>query len=136
VGRWVARARVAGAGAVLALVAGCTGMGSAEDQNAAGSATRFYRALAGDPSSACAWLAPGTLQELEQSDGPCPGSLRQLHLPRAGTVTRVEVYGKDAMVRLDDDVVFLARFDQGWRITAAGCTPEPGRPYTCTLKGA
>jgi hypothetical protein len=38
-------------------------------------------------------------------------------------------------VRLDKDVVFLARYDDGWRVTAAGCVPRPGRPFDCTIKG-
>ena len=128
--------RVAGACAVLLLTAGCTGMGSAEDQNASRTAIRFHGALGPDPTSACGWLAPGTLRELEDTLGPCPGSLGRLHLPAARRVLQVEVFGKDAIVRLDDDVVFLARFSQGWRITAAGCTPVAHRPYDCRLKGA
>ena len=38
-------------------------------------------------------------------------------------------------MRLDKDTLFLARFDQGWRVTAAGCTPHGDLPYDCTVKG-
>jgi hypothetical protein len=80
-------------------------------------------------------LAPGTLTELENSFGPCDRSLPRENLPVGSRVVHVDVYGKDAMVRLDHDVVFLARFDNGWKVTAAGCTPVQGRPFDCTLKG-
>jgi len=55
--------------------------------------------------------------------------------PVGTKVAEVEVYGKDAIVHLDNDVLFVARFDEGWRVTAAGCTPRPDRPFTCTIKG-
>lgn len=121
--------------AVLLSVAGCAGQGSADDGSAAAAALRFTRDLAASPSEACGLLAPQTLKELEDSQGSCPSSLPGLDLPRAAAVRSTEVYAKDAIVRLDKDTVFLARFDQGWRVTAAGCTPHGDLPYDCTLKG-
>ena len=121
--------------AVLLSVAGCAGQGSADDGSAAAAALRFTRDLAASPSEACGILAPHTLKELEDSQGSCPSSLPGLDLPRAAAVRSTEVYAKDAIVRLDKDTVFLARFDQGWRVTAAGCTPHGDLPYDCTLKG-
>lgn len=122
--------------AVVTLASGCSDMGSSQDQEASDAAADFHQALARDPSEACALLAPGTLQELENSFGVCAGSLPQRHLPAAGQVLRADVYGKDAMVVLDNDVVFLARFPDGWRVTAAGCEARVDRPYNCTIKGA
>jgi hypothetical protein len=120
---------------MLLSVPGCAGQGSADDGSAAAAALRFTRDLAASPSEACGLLAPQTLKELEDSQGSCPSSLPGLDLPRAAAVRSTEVYAKDAIVRLDKDTVFLARFDQGWRVTAAGCTPHGDLPYDCTLKG-
>jgi hypothetical protein len=113
---------------------GCGHMGSAEDANASASALAFDRSL-NTPAEACQLLAPGTRSELQDTFGPCERSLPQQHLPVASQVVDVDVYGKDAIVRLDRDVVFLARFDDGWKVTAAGCTPVRGRPFNCTIKG-
>jgi hypothetical protein len=38
-------------------------------------------------------------------------------------------------VVLERDTVFLSRFPTGWKVTAAGCVPRPGRPYQCAVKG-
>ena len=121
--------------AALLPVAGCAGQGSADDSSAAAAALRFTHDLATSPSEACGLLAPQTLKELEDSEGACPSSLPGLDLPRATAVRSTEVYAKDAIVRLDKDTLFLARFDQGWRVTAAGCTPHGDLPYDCTVKG-
>jgi hypothetical protein len=109
-------------------------MGSAQENAAAAAATGFYRSL-DDPTQACRSLAPGTLEELQSSSGPCEKSLPDQHLPAAARVRSVEVYGKDAMVRLDRDVMFLALFPGGWRVTAAGCQAQGDRPYDCTVQG-
>jgi hypothetical protein len=49
----------------------------------------------------------------------------------------VDVFGHDAIVRFSGDTVFLARFPEGWRVTAAGCQPGPSdqKPYDCTVSG-
>jgi hypothetical protein len=119
---------------VLLVAAGCAPMGSAENSNASRTALDFERSLS-NPVHACVLLAPGTLAELEQSFGRCDKALSDQHLPVGTQVADVDVYGKDAIVQLDKDVVFLARFDDGWRVTAAGCTPRQDRPFTCTIKG-
>jgi hypothetical protein len=109
-------------------------MGSAENANASKTALAFDRSV-DSPARACELLAPGTLSELEDTFGRCDRSLPHEHLPGATEVLDVDVYGKNAIVHLDHDVVFLARFDDGWRVTAAGCTPKRGRPFDCILKG-
>lgn len=124
------------AAAAALLAGGCGGQGSAEKEPAGAAATAFVGALAGDPAAACRMLAPDTRQELEDTEGPCPQSLSTQDLPAASSVRAVEVYGKDAIVRLGQDTLFLARFGDGWRVTAAGCTPREDRPYRCTLKGS
>jgi hypothetical protein len=119
---------------VVLATAGCGNLGSVEDANASDAALAFYRAL-DHPDLACRLLAPGTLSELQDSFGSCHHSLPQQHLPVATKVLSVDVYGEDAIVRLDRDVMFLARFTDGWRVTAAGCTPRQDRPFNCTIKG-
>lgn len=120
----------------LLLLAGCAGQGSAEDAPAAETAERFAQAVSADTATACALLAPQTRVELESEHGPCGRSLSQSDVPDdAGKVREVKVYGKDAVAYLERDTVFLARFDDGWRVTAAGCTPNGDQPYECDVKG-
>lgn len=122
-------------GALLAL-AGCAGQGSAEDAPAADTAERFTQTVTADTPAACALLAPQTRVELESGHGPCDQSLPQSDVPDdAGKVREVKVYGKDAVAYLERDTVFLARFGEGWRVTAAGCTPNGDKPYECDVKG-
>ena len=131
------RVGVLAAVAVLGLLAGCSASGSPRAAAARQTAEAFSAAVAADPAGACGLLAPQTRQELEDSDGPCPEAITGADLPQSGHVVDVEVYGLDAVVRLEHDTMFLALFDAGWRVTAAGCTPqEPSRPYSCDVKGA
>jgi hypothetical protein len=127
---------LSGALALLAL-GGCAGQGSAEDGNAARAAVEFSRAVRSSTGAAGGLLAPQTLKELEDSQGPCPSALPAELEPASGPAESTQVYGKDAMVRLSTDTIFLARFAQGWRVTAAGCTrSQAGRPYDCKVKGS
>jgi hypothetical protein len=75
------------------------------------------QALEHDEGEACAKAAPG----LDVS-------------PSA--VSRVQVFGTGAKVDLaDGHSAFLELTRRGWRLSAAGCTPEPrDRPYTCELQ--
>ncbi|NYI04829.1 hypothetical protein [Allostreptomyces psammosilenae] len=125
--------------ASLALTA-CGGLDQRR-QAAAEAATAFAVALrAGDGPAACALLAPGTTEELEsEAEAPCATALPEEELPvpadPAVTVRRVDVHGRAARVVLADDTLFLASFDAGWRVTAAGCQPRrPDRPYDCRIK--
>ncbi len=56
-------------------------------------------------------------------------------LPDSGRVVEVKVYGTRRMVRYDEDVVFLGEFPDGWKVTAAGCSPQAGAPYDCQVQG-
>ena len=50
----------------------------------------------------------------------------------------VAVAGHAAQVVSDGQAIFLARFDQGWLVTAAGCERESddqATPYLCAVKG-
>ena len=118
-------------------LAACSGDSSPAATDAARAATSFTASVDAQPEAACALLAPQTRQELENSSGPCAQGIKDANLPSAGRVISVDVYGQDAMVRLEHDTLFLARFGSGWRVTAAGCTPqEQDRPFSCELKGA
>jgi hypothetical protein len=85
---------------------------------------------------ACAALAPGTVEELEQSaDSPCAKALGEEQLKPGGAVRLVDVYGNQAWAVLTADTVFLSRFTEGWKVVAAGCEPRPQQPYQCRIKG-
>jgi hypothetical protein len=131
--------RVVVRGAVaVALAAVLAACGSPQDQAVRGTAQEFASAVrAGDAVAACALLAPGTRAELEQSSsGPCAQVLLD-EVPSIGAdVGDVEVFGTAGRVRAGSEVVFLARFRDGWRVSAAGCTPTRGALYDCRVKGS
>lgn len=116
----------------LALLAGCS---DTAGQEAAGVAVSFASAPSGQ---ACALLAPATLERLTASSGlGCDQALAEAHLPTGVEVTGVTVASESAQVRLSTQVLFLARFPSGWRVTAAGCRrddPDPAVPYACAVE--
>ena len=137
--RKVIRQRAAGALlciGVLASQSACAGQGNAELGNAKAAAAAFGKDVSAATGDACDLLAPQTLKELEDSEGPCATSLPDQVRSDPGAVRGGAVYGKEAIVHLAADTVFLARYRDGWRVTAAGCTrPQAGRPYDCKVKG-
>lgn len=113
---------------------GCGSAGSAAQEAAVG----FYRATAaGEGTTACDLLAPGTRRELEQAEGaPCEEALASVGLPDVvDEPIATERFGTQAQVRFDADTVFLAEFDNGWKVVAAGCSPRDPLPYDCLVKG-
>lgn len=125
-----------GSVAIVAALSGCGGLGP-ETSAAASVATEFHAATSGgDGAAACATLSTRVVDELEQSaKAPCAQAVLRTDVPDASTVRDVQVWGGRGLVVLDHDVVFVAQFDHGWRVTAAGCTPRKDRPYDCRLKG-
>ncbi|MFD4628437.1 hypothetical protein ACFVYR_00835 [Streptomyces sp. NPDC058284] len=117
-------------------LAGCGDVTAREDA-AARAVTRFEASLrTPDAARGCRELAPGTLDELEQSAGlPCARALPDAGLPTATKVRHVDVYGRQARVVTDRDTLFLSSFPRGWKVTAAGCTARPEKPYQCLIKG-
>ena len=95
-------------------------------------------AAASDPAAACALLAPRTRESVEQDGAPCAQALGDEDLPAPGRRTAVTVAGHSAQVRYAGETVFLSLFDDGWRVTAAGCSrtsPDPAVPYDCAVEG-
>lgn len=119
-----------------ALVTAC-GAPAARVEGARSAGEAFERALsAGDHEKACRLLAPETLRQLQEDERkPCAQVLGSEELPRAGQVHATEVYGRQAVLRLGGDTVFLSQFSGGWKVVAAGCTPQGEQPYQCKLKG-
>jgi hypothetical protein len=126
--------------AVAVTALGAAGVGacsSPETPDATQVAQRFARAVdSSGASTACGYLAPATKSQLEKSAGKrCPAAILEQHLPRTGALRSAAAYGTMAQVRLRGDTLFLARFQGGWKVMAAGCSPKPGHPYDCTLQG-
>ena len=118
---------------------GLAGCGAdVEREEAAAAAGAFTASVAGDPSAACALLAPSTLESVEKEGESCSQALATSGVTAGGEPTSVAVAGHSAQVRYPGDTVFLAHFDDGWRVTAAGCrreAPDPAVPYDCTVEG-
>jgi hypothetical protein len=129
--------------AATALLAPCAlvlgGCASAEEPAAVDVARSFVSLARSDPERACALLAPRTVEHLaEDGDGECAKGLDDAAPPAGESVVGATVAGRSAQVVLGDQVVFLARFDSGWRVTAAGCdrdSSDQAVPYHCTVEG-
>ena len=124
---------LASTAAVTCALAAC-GAG-AREADAAASATRFASAVEqGDGEAACGLLSPAARKAAEDRAVSCPGAVTELPTAPVGEPA-VEVWGDEALVRLEGDTVFLHRYDEGWRVTAAGCVSEESAPYDCDLEG-
>jgi hypothetical protein len=124
---------LAGLGGLAALT-GCAGV---QDDEVRRVATTFYEAhAADDPATACDTLAPRTRSALEQSAGrPCDEALAEEDVPALTDPTEVRVFGTQAEVTWRGETTFLARFQGGWKVSAAACTPRPDLPYDCAISG-
>jgi hypothetical protein len=118
----------------LAAVAAVTGCASASRDDVGAVATAFEAASA-SAQERCDLLAPATLRTFESDESaPCADAIEDVPLP-GGNVTSVEVWGRDAQVRIGGDVVFLTETDAGWRVTSAACEPRGEAPYDCEVEG-
>jgi hypothetical protein len=139
VASWSTAASAAGAVALSLLLSGCSGT---QDDPVRRAADSFYAALAdGDGADACAMLSPRTASEVEQSaQKPCAKAILEEDIPDvtggdgAPGPREVSAYGTSAQVRYDGETAFLARYDDGWRVVAAGCTPGPRATYDCQVE--
>ncbi|MEU9014578.1 hypothetical protein AB0D12_33450 [Streptomyces sp. NPDC048479] len=120
----------------MTALTGCAAV-TGREQAASRAVERFETSLReGDGVQACAALAPGTVEELEDTaEADCPAAVADAPPPKAGAVRLVNVYGRQARVVLNGDTVFLSVFPDGWKVTAAGCSPRAGQPYKCIVKG-
>ncbi|MGY1813732.1 hypothetical protein [Blastococcus sp. SYSU D00820] len=119
----------AAVGAALAL-GGCAEL---QEPDVEHTATSFADASA-DAALRCALLAPETLRALElDEESPCAQAIGEVPLG-GGPVESVEVWGEEAQVRLSGDTLFLTRTPDGWRVTAASCTPAGEGRYDCRLE--
>lgn len=129
--------RVFAVSAALLALAGCA---AAPNQTAAAdTARRFLQSAGGDTASACEMLAPGTLKNLEEDGDPCAVALAGERFAPASDPAEVVVAGHSAQVRFADEAVFLALFDDGWKVIAAGCrreSPDLAVPYECVVEGS
>ncbi len=102
----------------------------------AGTGAAFQRALRSDDLvGGCRLLSDEARNSLESaSTRSCPVALAALELP-TGEIRSIEVWGGNGQIQLQSGTVFLAQFDTGWRITAAGCERRPDLPYDCDVKG-
>ena len=124
-------------GACLVLAApGCGASDRTSD--AAAVAERFHSAIGReDGGAACAELSEETASALEQQeDAPCEEAVLGLELPGEGTAAKTDVYVTTASVVLaEGGATFLDEGSQGWKVSAAGCTPTaPNLPYDCELE--
>lgn len=127
--------------ALVVLVVAAAGCGRTDDQATVRTVTDDFLAAveAGDGEQACAQLSPDTRAELEkQEQRPCRDAVTEVEL-EGGSVVRAQVYVLNAMVELSSgEAVFLDQGEEGWRLSAIGCTPVGGkpadRPYDCELE--
>lgn len=123
-----------GVAASVPLLAGCTGL----SEDTVGSTAQAWAAAIQDRdgSAACSLLAPATRSELEQSEHrSCPQAVLHVRLPDPERLDSAQQWGNSGFVVFDADTLFLGRFEDGWKVTAAGCRPQPERPYDCQLQG-
>jgi hypothetical protein len=120
------------AGIVLATgVAGCSAAAQPAVETVVG---QFASAVARhDGEAACALLTDDARRDAETFGRTCAAQLAGL--PDPGAVEQVEVWSDAAQVRLAGDTVFLLRFPDGWRVSAAACTPQEEAPYRCEVRG-
>jgi hypothetical protein len=123
---------------IACAVATLSSCGGTQDDDVNDVATAFVSALeAEDGAKACSVLARSTRSELEQSSGdPCDVAILDEATLTFGSQLDVDAFGTMAQARYEQDTLFLTRFESGWRVMAAGCSPRPPvDSYDCTVKG-
>ena len=118
--------------ALALLLLALTGCGRSDDERAVSAVTeRFLTAVQGnDGEIACAQLTPAAAESLEASR-PCAEAVTDLDVS-PGPVTRAQVYSISAKVEAGGTSYFLELTRAGWRISAAGCTPQADdAPFDC-----
>ena len=127
------RALLVGAG-VLALTTAC-GAAPGTDGVTRAADDWLAAARAKDATALCRLLTPAAAESAVTGDQTCPQAVGDLRLPSAGPVGQVEVWSDRAQVKAGADTLFLTKIDGDWRVSAAGCSARPGRPYDCEVSG-
>jgi hypothetical protein len=123
------------AAALAGALAGC-GVPESTTRSVDDVARQFMAAVErGDGGLACSLLTPDAAASVGSGGQTCAEAFGDLGLPRGGSVGRTEVWSDEAQVRTGVDTLFLTNLSSGWRVTAAGCTPRPPRPYDCEVQG-
>ena len=119
------------------LVLGGSACGSSQDLPAQDAVEQFYAAITRqDGRAACRLLAPETLKAVEESaQAPCAEGVLQELPPEERRPEQVRVFGTMAQVGYTDETVFLTRFQDGWKVMAAGCSPGAVERYDCQVEG-
>jgi hypothetical protein len=117
-----------------------TGCGASErDADVIAATERFHAAIeTQDAETACDLLSPDTSSKLEQQEkAPCEETILALELPAGATATSTSIHMTTAAVALaEGGSTFLDEFDDGWKVSAAGCDASgPNLPYECELEG-
>jgi hypothetical protein len=122
--------------AIVVALAALSGCSSGNDDAATRTAERLHASLqAEDGATACDLLSDAAQEQLAASGSSCETAVMESGIPDSGRVVAVKVYGTAAQVRYDEDVVFLGEFADGWKVTAAGCSPQAHAPYDCRVEG-
>lgn len=107
---------------------GCGVGGQSQSREVQGVVERFYAAVgSGDGRRACDLLAQELIERVqEQAQMPCSEAVLRLDYHEA-PVKASHVFITNAQVRLaNDELAFLARYPDGWLLTAVACQPAPG----------
>ena len=118
-------------GGLSVLLTGCSSIQRGDVEKVA----TTFEDPSGDPEQRCRLLAPSALAALEEDrSSPCAEAIQQVPL-QGGEVTRVEIWGGEAQVRLGGDTLFLTETHAGWRVAAAACEARGEGPYDCQVEG-
>ncbi|MFL6127804.1 MAG: hypothetical protein ACJ73E_01915 [Mycobacteriales bacterium] len=129
--------RSVSAAAVLAVLGLGTGCGTPPGEDEVVAAARQWEAAAeaADAGRLCALLTPAAAESAATGDETCERAVGDLHLPGGARVGAVQLWSDEAQVRAGNDTLFLVKLAAGWRVNAAGCTPQRDRPYDCDVEG-
>jgi hypothetical protein len=120
--------------AIAGVALGTAGCGTGHDRQAARDVAQgLYSAVARlDGQAACRRLSPPTADALEQqAKAPCERAVTDLQL-HGGRVASVDVFQTDAVVEFaGGERAYLERRAGGWKVSAAGCKPQPAGPAQC-----
>ena len=119
---------------LAAALVGCSA--TPHESDVTGAARSFVAKLqAGDGAAACALLTDTARNSVPGATGQsCAEAITNVK-EQGGAVEGVQVWGDAAQVRIGADVLFLRLSSGEWKVSAAGCKPQPKGPYECEVGG-